>query len=113
MPISRSLSVLIVDGYPDAGDSAAEVFALFGYHARVASNRKEAMRLARSSAPDVVLLDIGLPDADGYAVAEELCEVPDRRPLMVVVTGFMSTEWRSADAHHGRAHTGGHTCNGS
>jgi two-component system CheB/CheR fusion protein len=103
MPISRSLSVLIVDDYPDTGDSLAEVVALFGHHARIASNRKEAVRLAQSSAPDVVFLDIGLPDADGYAVAEELCEMLGRRPLMVVVTGFTNTEWRSRIAgidHH-------------
>jgi DNA-binding response OmpR family regulator len=103
MATARSLSVLIVDDYPDTGESVAELLRLFGHHARVASNGKQALRLAQSFAPDVVLLDIGLPDTDGYTVAGELCEMLGRRPLLIVVTGFSNTEWRSRVAgidHH-------------
>jgi DNA-binding response OmpR family regulator len=95
MPRPRTLSVLIVEDYPDAADTLAVLVELHGHHARVARTGEEAVRLAREFAPDVVLLDIGLPDADGYAVAERLCGVLERRPLLVVVTGFTNTQGRS------------------
>jgi CheY-like chemotaxis protein len=92
-----------VEDYHDGADSMAVLVELQGHQARVARTGEEGLRLAREAAPDVVLLDIGLPDADGYAVAERLRAVPQRRPLVVVVTGFMNIEWRSRAAgidHH-------------
>jgi DNA-binding response OmpR family regulator len=103
MAAAHSLSVPIIDNHPDAAESMAEVVRLCGHAARVACTGGEAVRLAEQSAPDVVILDIGLPDADGYAVAERLRRVSDRTPLVVVVTGFTHTEGRSRAAgiaHH-------------
>lgn len=99
----RPLNILVVDDYPDAAETLGELVSLLGHHARTAPNAREAVHLARLLTPDVVLLDIGLPDADGYSLAEELCRELSQRPLLIVVTGFMNTEGRSRVAgidHH-------------
>jgi CheY-like chemotaxis protein len=99
----RALSVLIVEDNPDGADTLAVLVELYGHRARVARTGGQAVRMAVESAPDVVILDIGLPDADGYAVAERLCGACERRPLLVVVTGFTNTQGRSRAAgidHH-------------
>jgi two-component system CheB/CheR fusion protein len=45
--------------------------------------------------PDVVLMDIGLPGEDGYAVARRVCAALRRRPVLVAVTGHQDLEGRS------------------
>ena len=103
MAAAPILSVLVVDDYPDTAHSLAELVRLSGHRARVAHTGAEALRLAGRSAPDVVILDVDLPDADGYAVVERLRALPGCRPLFVVVTGLQNTEGRSRVAgidHH-------------
>jgi two-component system CheB/CheR fusion protein len=103
MTPTRPLSVLIVEDNPDAADSLAVLVEMYDHRPRVAHSGEEAVRAAREQFPDVVLLDIGLPDADGYAVAGRVCELSDRRPLLVMLTGHQHTEARSRAAgidHH-------------
>ncbi len=98
MPPARSLSVLVVDDNSDAADTLAGLVELYGHRAYVASNGAEAVQLAQVSAPDVALVDLGLPDADGYAVVEKLRQVLVNPPLVAVVTGFQETAGRSRAA---------------
>ena len=103
MPNSRSLSVLIVEDNPDSADTLAALVELYGHSPLIAHGGLEAVRLARESSPDVVILDVGLPDADGYAVAAMLCRMLERRPLLVVTTGYHHMAGRSRAAgidHH-------------
>jgi CheY-like chemotaxis protein len=85
---AHPLSVLVVDDYPDAANTLARVLTLYGHAARAAFSGEQALQLAETFAPDVVLLDIGLPGMDGYALVERLCDLLERRPLMVAVTGY-------------------------
>jgi CheY-like chemotaxis protein len=83
------LSVLIVEDDAVAAQCLAILLKHYGHRARVARDGPEALRLAAESAPDVVLLDIGLPGEDGCMVAERLRQQsPVRRPLLVAVTGY-------------------------
>lgn len=103
MPPARSLSVLVVDDYADAADTLAGLIELFGHRVYVASNAAEAVLLAQVCSPDVVFLDVGLPDADGYAVAEKLRHLLATPPLVVVITGYGEMVARSKTAgieHH-------------
>ncbi|HRE29401.1 MAG TPA: response regulator, partial [Anaerolineales bacterium] len=52
---------------------------------RVAVNGARALEAARAKWPTVVLLDLGLPDADGWGVWDQLRREADGRPLRVVV----------------------------
>jgi CheY-like chemotaxis protein len=97
------LSILLVDDHRDGGDSCAELLRLLGYVVRVARNCAEALAVVGSFAPDVAVLDIGLPDGDGYQLAERLVAALTRRPLLVALTGFNHFEGRSEKAgfdHH-------------
>src|SRR5882724_7283561 len=89
------LSILIVEDNEDGAESLAMLLGLFGHETCVAMTGEAALATVGEFTPDVVILDIGLPDADGFAVAKRLCEVSKRRPLLVVVTAHMRMEERS------------------
>jgi CheY-like chemotaxis protein len=89
------LRILVVDDNVDAAESIAEVLQLLGNQVRVAHDGIEALRLARESAPDLALLDIGLPVIDGYELAQRLrSEHPALR--LVAVSGYGQDSDRAA-----------------
>ena len=71
-PAMRSLRVLVVDDNADAADMFVMMLGLWGHAARPAYTGSSALRVAQDMLPDVVLLDLGLPDIDGYEVATRL-----------------------------------------
>ncbi|MBO0697720.1 MAG: response regulator [Zavarzinella sp.] len=89
------LTILVVDDHRDGAESTAAVLRLSGYEVRIALSPREALELAVAEAPDVVLLDIGLPQMDGYQLAQRLCAVLRERPVLVAVTGYGHLEDRS------------------
>jgi CheY-like chemotaxis protein len=96
-------TVLVVDDHPDAGDSTAELLRLHGYEARVARCGADALALAAAFPPGVVILDLGLPDLDGFELARQLVAALPRRPLLVALTGYNHFEEKSRQAgfdHH-------------
>lgn len=81
--------VLVVDDNLDAAQMLAEMLAMFGHDLRVAHDGATGIAVARAECPDLVLLDIGLPDIDGYAVARELRKVDALRGTkLVALTGY-------------------------
>lgn len=64
--------ILIVDDEPAIWKSLAPVLLSQGYDVQIAANAAEALRQARLSPYDVVLLDLGLPDADGKEIIGQL-----------------------------------------
>ena len=83
-----ALSVLIVEDNPDGAESLAVLLDMFGYEVRIAFDGESALRLARKSPPDAVILDIGLPGLDGCAVAGELRAIKNPRPLLIAASGY-------------------------
>jgi signal transduction histidine kinase len=71
-PQGGPLRVLIVDDNVHAAESLAFVVRIWHHDARIAYTGPEALSLAGSYHPQIVLLDIGLPGMDGYAVARAL-----------------------------------------
>jgi len=89
----RKLRVLLVDDNQDAVELLSEAIALAGHDVRVAHEGHAALELARSFAPEVVLLDIGLPNVDGYEVARRLrAELQLDDALLVALTGYGQPE---------------------
>ena len=81
--------VLIIEDDDDARDSLAELLRLDDHQVSVACDGKDGLELAGSLAPDFVLVDIGLPDMDGYEVARRLRNNPATSRLrLIAVTGY-------------------------
>ena len=99
LALPRPLSVLVVDGDPDAAGSLAEVLAACGCESRVAADAAAAVRAAAASPPDVVVTDLRLPTADAWDLAATLARRPGSRPVLVAHTGSA----RPADRERCRA----------
>lgn len=85
--------VLVVDDNRDGAESLAMLLAISGHDARTAHNGPGGLRAAYDFAPEVVFLDIGLPDMSGYEVAEKLRSTPPRvRPYLIALTGWGSDD---------------------
>ncbi|MGJ7506030.1 hybrid sensor histidine kinase/response regulator [Variovorax sp. GT1P44] len=81
--------VLIVDDLQDAADSLAEALRAEGHAVDVAYDGEQALRLAESVRPEVVLLDLGMPKMDGFEVCRRLRATDwGFRPLVVAQTGW-------------------------
>jgi signal transduction histidine kinase len=81
--------ILIVDDNADAATSLSELLKMDGHHTHPAFSAEEALSLAQSFVPDVVLLDIGLPRMDGYEVARRMRHSLLRKgSKLVAVTGY-------------------------
>jgi PAS domain S-box-containing protein len=89
--IRQGARVLIVEDNRDVANALGDLVRLLGHDAEIVHRGESALaRLKRSRPPDVVLLDIGLPDIDGYEVARRLrslSAVPGRTRL-VALTGY-------------------------
>lgn len=95
------LSVLVVDDHEDCAQSTAELLTLCGHAVRVAACGTDALREVAAEVPDVVLLDLGLPDLDGCELTVRLRRALDgKQSLVVAVTGHGTDgdRLRSADA---------------
>ena len=81
--------VLVVDDNHDAAEAAAVFLAMAGHEVKAVADGAEALASAPVFAPDIVVLDIGLPVMDGYEVARRLREVPETRAsLLIALTGY-------------------------
>ena len=88
------LRMLVIDDNADAADSLADVARSMGHHAEVAYSGLTALQIALDGKFDLVMLDIGLPEMDGYEVARRLRNMTDRSTRIVAVTGYGAEEDR-------------------
>jgi len=70
--VTDKAQILIVEDDLDLAEMLNAYFRVQGYEVQTAAWGEEAVRLARDSAPDLVVLDIRLPDIDGYEVCRRL-----------------------------------------
>jgi len=93
---ARPLSVLVVDDNEDAANSLGDLLRLLGHDVRVAYRGEDGWRAALARPPDCLILDIWMPDTDGYAVAARVRAEPTTRAVkLVAYTAFN-------DADHAR-----------
>src|SRR5688500_251885 len=87
MAVGRGRLVLVAEDDPDLRELLAEVVRATGARVRTAATGRGAILLAREEPPDAALLDLGLPDLDGCAVAAALRADPETRwTALVAVT---------------------------
>lgn len=93
--VGRNLRVLIVEDNLDAAEMLELVVSHLGHVTKVAHDGATAITVATQFAPDVVLLDIGLPVMNGYAVVRALRELPQFTDVHIAaVTGWGQEEDR-------------------
>lgn len=80
---------LIIDDYPDIAEMLAQVISRAGFQTEVAHSATEALKAANELRFDLILSDIGLPEMNGYELAEELRKLPQYRNVpMISISGF-------------------------
>ena len=81
--------VLVVDDNADSAELLAEYLTQIGYDSLVASKPTQALSSVRQTMPDAVILDIGLPEMDGYELARTITlELGHRSPKFIALTGY-------------------------
>jgi len=83
------LRILLIDDNADVSESLALLLQLEGHEVDTADCGLTGIEKAQAFRPQVVLLDIGLPDISGYEVARRLRELPEtRQTLLVAISGY-------------------------
>jgi PAS domain S-box-containing protein len=83
------LKVLVVDDNVDAAETLGLLLAAYGHEVVIEHDSLRALDRARNVAPDVCLLDIGLPEIDGRELARRLRAQPETADaVLVAVTGY-------------------------
>jgi signal transduction histidine kinase len=92
-----SLEIVIVEDNPDIRTTTKDLLELLGHHVLEAGDGEAGVELVRQKHPNLVLVDIGLPGADGYSVARRIREGTTNggTPRLVALTGYGSAEDRS------------------
>jgi len=81
--------ILVVDDNVDGAATLAELLRMMGCDVSVANDGTSAVLAVSELRPDVVLLDIGLPDINGYEVARQVRALPGvRQPRLIALTGW-------------------------
>lgn len=104
-PVPSGHRLLVVDDNQDAADSLAMLLRLQGHEVRVAHDGRTALDLLNGYRPDMVFLDIGMPDMDGFEVARMLRQRPGLEKLrLTALTGWGQQEDRRRTAAAGFDH---------
>ena len=92
-PQQAPLRVLVVDDNQDAAELLGTLLEVQGHAVSVEYDGRGALQRARQVRPHVMLLDIGLPDTDGYALARQLRAIPELQDaVLVALTGYGQAE---------------------
>jgi CheY-like chemotaxis protein len=94
--------ILIVEDDDDSREMLVELIGMLGHRATGAPNANDALRVAHDEQPDVVLIDIGLPDVSGVDFAKRLRASPNGANMrLVALTGYSDSATRQLAAEAG------------
>ena len=94
--MSHPAKILAVDDEPALTDLMQYHLARAGYDVTTAANGWEALDAIKRSRPDLILLDLMLPDLDGFGV----CEILRRDPLTAIIPIIIVSAWASPDSRN-------------
>ncbi len=81
----------MIDDHPDGADATAQLLAMHGHETRAVETCSAARAAVSGVAPfvpDVVFMDVRLPDGDGFSLVAELCRLLPTRPVLIALTGL-------------------------
>lgn len=93
--------ILVVDDNRDSADTMAYLLELDGHEVRAAYGAEHALRTAQDFLPDVVLLDLGMPDGDGFTVIKRLRTLLPEPLYVAALTGYGAAGDRRSTADAG------------
>jgi two-component system CheB/CheR fusion protein len=96
--------VLVVEDCPDTAETLTILLRHWGHMTCQARSGTEAMEAADIFQPDVAILDIGLPEMDGFAVATEMRRRRGATLLLVALTGYATEDYRQRSYRAGFDH---------
>jgi CheY-like chemotaxis protein len=85
---SPGRSILIIEDHDDAREALRALLELEGHRVDAAASGPHGVEMAKQRPPDVALVDIGLPEVDGYEVARRLRALGVGRPYLIALTGY-------------------------
>jgi CheY-like chemotaxis protein len=95
-PTPRPRRVLIIEDNQDAQDALRCLLEIWGHEVLVAADGASGIRSVMAHRPDIALVDLGLPNVDGYEVARQIrATLAAASPLLIALTGYGAPEQRS------------------
>ena len=87
--------ILIVDDFPTLTEGLAKWLRGFGHEVAVAFDGLEGIDVAETFRPDIILLDIGMPNLDGYETAQQIRQKSwGKEVVLIALTGYRAEEDR-------------------
>lgn len=87
--------ILVVEDNPDSRAILVLYLQIMGHQALTANNGREAIACASVEHPDVILMDLGLPDMDGIRIASMIKQNPDTSRIPIIaLTAWDTADWR-------------------
>jgi CheY-like chemotaxis protein/anti-sigma regulatory factor (Ser/Thr protein kinase) len=99
---SRDQYLLVVDDNEDFAEAIRRLLQEDGYSVQVANNGRRALEILKNSMPALILLDLVMPEMDGFAVVRELQQHEQWRKIPVVILSgkdLTEEEWKQLNEH--------------
>lgn len=88
-PLSPTPRILIAEDHPDSRDALRALLEAFGYQTAVAVNGREAIEIALAEKPDLILMDIMMPELDGFEATRILRDHEQTRAIPIIAVTAM------------------------
>jgi two-component system CheB/CheR fusion protein len=94
---ARNLKIVVVEDNEDSRELLCQLLTQFGFTCLAAPDGLEGFRLIREQKPDVAIIDIGLPEIDGFALARKIREQSELAKIhLIALTGYGQSADRDA-----------------
>lgn len=94
----KHISILIADDNPNNLKVLKDTLTSFGYQVRIAVDGKTAVTSARAETPDLIMLDVHMPEMDGYAACRILKNDPRTKDVPVIFVSAINEEFNKVQA---------------
>ena len=86
---ARAVTILLAEDHLDSREALSALLEAFGFSVVPAVNGAEAVQLARQNPPDLILMDIMMPEVDGFEATRRLRGFPETREVPIITLTAM------------------------